>query len=78
MNNKISNIPDNPLEWVLAELKYKPMYFDIVKMGHYVVCAVSGKRIIIDNLLYWNVELQEAYFGPKEAHKRYEELMNKS
>ena len=74
MNNKISNIPDNPLEWILAELKYKPMYFDIVRAGHYVVCAVSGKRILIDNLLYWNVELQEAYFGPKEAQERYEEL----
>jgi len=28
-------------------------------------------------LTYWNVELQEAYFSPKEAQQRYEELNKK-
>jgi len=27
--------------------------------------------------VYWNVELQEAYFSPKEAQQRYEELNKK-
>jgi len=27
--------------------------------------------------VYWNVELQEAYFSPREAQQRYEELNKK-
>ena len=38
---------------------------------------VSGKHILLNQLTYWNVELQEAYFSPKEAHQRYEELNKK-
>ena len=32
--------------------------------------AVSGKRIDLENLTYWNVELQEPYFSYKEADKK--------
>ena len=39
--------------------------------------AVSGKNIPLNQLTYWNVELQEAYFSPKEAQQRYEELNKK-
>ena len=39
--------------------------------------AVSGKNISLNDLNYWNVELQEAYFSPKEAEQRYEELKKK-
>ena len=35
------------------------------------------KKIPIRQLTYWNVELQEAYFSPKEAQQRYEELNKK-
>ena len=48
-----------------------------IEDGDYVVCAVSGKNIPIKQLTYWNVELQEAYFSPKEAQQRYEELNKK-
>ena len=51
--------------------------FEIIKEGDYVICAVSGKHISLNQLTYWNVELQEAYFSPKEAHQRYEELNEK-
>ena len=37
-------------------------------------CAVSGKEIKLQNLNYWNVNLQEAYFSPVEAIKRYRSL----
>ena len=60
-----------------AKLKFKPHNFEIVEEGDYVVCAVSGKNIPLAKLTYWNVELQEAYFSPKEAQKRYEELNKK-
>ena len=57
-----------------AKLKFKPNNFEIVEDGDYVICAVSGKNIPLKKLTYWNTELQEAYFSPKEAQKRYEEL----
>ena len=61
----------------LAKIKYLPNNFQIIEKGDYVVCAVSGKNIPINQLTYWNVELQEAYFSPNEAQKRYEELNKK-
>ena len=57
-----------------AKLKFNPNNFEIVKDGEYVLCAVSGRKIPLNQLTYWNVELQEAYFSPKEAQQRYEEL----
>ena len=60
-----------------AKLKFKPNNFEIIEEGDYVVCAVSGKNISLNQLTYWNAELQEAYFSPKEAHQRYEELNKK-
>ena len=59
---------------ILAKLKYGPNTYEVLEKGNYVICAVSGKKIILDQLTYWNVELQEAYFSPKEAQIRYEEL----
>ena len=60
-----------------AKLKFNANHFEIIEEGDFVVCAVSGKNILLDQLTYWNVELQEAYFSPKEAHQRYEELNKK-
>ena len=59
---------------ILAKIKYGPNSFEVLERGNYVICAVSGKKIPLDQLLYWNVDLQEAYFSPKEAQIRYEEL----
>jgi len=60
-----------------AKLKFGPNTFEVIEKGDYVECAVSGKNIPLQNLEYWNVELQEAYFSPKEAQQRYEELNKK-
>ena len=60
-----------------AKLKFNPNNFEIIEEGDHVVCAVSGKKISLNSLTYWNVELQEAYFSPKEAQQRYEELNKK-
>ena len=51
----------------LAKLKYFPNNFQILEQGDYVLCAVSGKKIFLENLNYWNVELQEAYFSHIEV-----------
>ena len=37
----------------------------------------AGKRIDIENLNYWNVELQEPYFSYKEAFQKKEQLNKK-
>ena len=57
-----------------AKLKFGPNTFEIIKKGDYVECAVSGKNIPLQNLEYWNVELQEAYFSPKEVKIRFEKI----
>ena len=59
---------------ILAKLKYEPNTFEVLENGNHVICAVSGKKIPLDKLTYWNVDLQEAYISPKEAQIRFEEL----
>ena len=56
----------------LAKLKYFPNNFQVLSVGDHVLCSVSGKKIKLENLSYWNVELQEAYFSHKEAAIRKE------
>ena len=51
----------------LAKLKYLPNNFDIIEEGDHVICAVSGKKISLQNLNYWNVDEQEPYFSYVEA-----------
>ena len=57
-----------------AKLVFKHNSFEILEDGDYVLCAISGKEIMLKDLNYWNVELQEAYFSPIEANKRYKSL----
>ena len=59
----------------LAKIKYLLKNFQIIEDGDYVICAVSGKQINIENLNYWNVELQEAYFSYKEAFQKREKII---
>tara|TARA_B100001939_G_C16720022_1_gene520774 strand:- start:398 stop:589 length:192 start_codon:yes stop_codon:yes gene_type:complete len=51
----------------LAKLKYLPNNFEIIEQGDHVICAISGKKIPLDLLNYWNVDLQEPYFSYIEA-----------
>ena len=51
----------------LAKLKYLPNNFEVIEHGDHVICSVSGKKIPLENLNYWNVEHQEAYFSYVEA-----------
>ena len=61
----------------LAKIKYFPNNFQIIELGDYVECAVSGKQINVESLTYWNVDLQEPYYSYKEAFKKREELKKK-
>ena len=51
----------------LAKIKYLPNNFQILEHGDHVICAISGKKIPLDKLNYWNVDIQEAYFSYLEA-----------
>ena len=62
----------------LAKLKYLTNKFEIIEPGDHVICAVSGKKIFLDNLNYWNVELQEPYFSYVEASQKREKLTKES
>ena len=56
----------------LAKLKYLPNNFQVIENGDFVQCAVSGKKINLEDLTYWNVDLQEAYYSYKEAFEKRE------
>ena len=51
----------------LAKLKYLPNNFNIIENGDHVICAVSNKKILLENLNYWSVQDQEPYFSYVEA-----------
>ncbi len=57
----------------LAKIKYLPNNFEIIEDGDHVICAISKKKISLNRLNYWNVELQEAYYSYVEASKKREE-----
>tara|TARA_B100000427_G_scaffold247593_1_gene210653 strand:+ start:217 stop:417 length:201 start_codon:yes stop_codon:yes gene_type:complete len=59
---------------IKAKIKYKANSFEVVEDGDHVICAVSKKKIPLQNLNYWNVTLQEAYHSPIEAKIRFEEI----
>tara|TARA_B110001452_G_scaffold267135_1_gene275915 strand:- start:1657 stop:1854 length:198 start_codon:yes stop_codon:yes gene_type:complete len=61
----------------LAKIKYMANNFKIIEEGDYVLCAVSGKQITIDELNYWNVELQEPYYSYNEAFLKRQDLEKK-
>ena len=56
----------------LAKLKYLPNNFTIIEEGDHVICAISGKKISLENLNYWNVDEQDAYYSFLEASTKKE------
>ena len=60
-----------------AKLIFKHNYFEVVEDGDHVICAISGKKVLLKDLIYWNVDLQEAYFSPIEANERFKNQKKK-
>ena len=58
----------------LAKIKYLANNFEIIEDGDHVICAISQKKIPLENLSYWNVEEQEAYFSYVEASMKRDSL----
>jgi len=53
-----------------ARLRYLDADYDVLAPGSYVVCAVSGQRITLDELRYWSVDRQEPYATAEAVVKR--------
>ena len=56
-----------------AMLQYLDGDYRVVTQGAYVICAVSGTQIPLEDLRYWNVDLQEAYASAEIAVKRFQQ-----
>jgi hypothetical protein len=65
--NKMDRRPQPAAE---AEVEYRDGDYRVKKPGAYVRCAVTGEPIPLEELTYWNVDLQEAYSGPEAKLKR--------
>jgi hypothetical protein len=52
-----------------AKLHYMANSFRMLVPGDHVLCAVTGQKILLDDLRYWSVEKQEPYANPEIAVK---------
>ncbi|MDP1632468.1 MAG: DUF2093 domain-containing protein [Caulobacter sp.] len=68
------NALDRDLGRDLAVLHYGDGDFAVLTPGRHVICAVSGVKIPLEALRYWNADRQEPYAGPAEALSRWREL----
>jgi hypothetical protein len=50
-----------------ARLHYMANGFRVLSPGDHVTCAVSGERVPLEELRYWNVARQEAYASAQIA-----------
>jgi hypothetical protein len=57
-----------------ATLQYLDGDYRVVAPGAYVICAVTGAQIALEDLRYWNVDLQEAYANATVATQRFQQL----
>jgi hypothetical protein len=57
-----------------ARVKYLDGEFQVLSPGDFVRCAVTGEPILLTELKYWSVELQEAYASAEISLRRYLEV----
>ncbi len=54
-----------------ARIRYLDGEFQVVSPGDFVRCAVTGDTIMLPDLRYWSVELQEPYATAEISLRRY-------
>lgn len=59
-----------PPAGVEAQVRYLDGDFRVLRPGAFVRCAVTGEPIPLEELCYWDVDLQEAYCGPQARLQR--------
>ena len=60
-----------------AKVRYLNGEFQVVSPGDFVRCAVTGEPIMLPDLKYWSVDLQEAYVSPEVSMQRYQQVHRK-
>jgi hypothetical protein len=53
-----------------AKVRYLDGEFQVLSPGDFVRCAVTGEPILLPDLRYWSVELQEAYVSAEVSLRR--------
>jgi hypothetical protein len=53
-----------------AQVEFLDGDFRVRRPGAFVRCAVTGEPILLEELRYWSVELQEAYASPDAVRVR--------
>jgi len=57
-----------------AKLRYLDADFEVIMPGRFVVSAVTGRKIALEDLRYWSVDLQEAYVDDEVATRRWKQV----
>lgn len=57
-----------------AKVRFLDGEFQAISAGDFVRCAVTGQPIMLADLRYWSVDLQEAYATAEISLKRYLEV----
>ncbi len=53
-----------------ASVRYFDGHYETLVSGAYVVCAATDRKIPIEALRYWSVDLQEAYYDAAASQAR--------
>ncbi len=61
-----------------ARLKYLDADLKVLSRGDFVICAVTARKIPLQELRYWSVDLQEAYVDAAAASSRWTERRGKT
>lgn len=62
----------------LAKVVYHDGEFEVVSPGSFVLCAVTGQHIALEDLRYWSVARQEAYADARAASERHAMLQGRA
>lgn len=57
-----------------AKIRYLDGDFQVLAPGTHVTCAITGKKIPLSELRYWNVDTQEPYADAEAAHTAHKRL----
>ena len=50
-----------------AVIRYRSVNIEVREAGTHVICAVTGRPILLEDLRYWAVDRQEPYIDARAA-----------
>jgi len=60
----------------VAKLRYFPNGFRPISPGDHVICTVSHEKIMLEDLRYWSVELQQPYATAEISAQAHIDALN--